>query len=170
MPVPEPTEASRSRIRRARREDVAALLDLVGGPPVGRARALRRLQKTLASDLYVLERDGAIAGVVSIAYRRSLPHGGLVATIDDVRLLGASLAGESDGAPFGTFPEQDLEQLLECAVTRAARRGCVAIDTGIADPAVVAALAGRGFAPVAAWRVRSLRTEARDADAAPEEG
>src|SRR5262249_9315245 len=62
---------------------------------------LRRLLKTLVADLYVLERRDAVVGVVAVTYRRSLAHGGLVATIDllRVRPASATACAEDEAAP-----------------------------------------------------------------------
>jgi len=141
------------------------LLAVAGGPEVGRLRALRRLLKTLVADVYLLERDGAVRGVVAVVYRRSLAQGGLVATIDALELLGESSAVDRAG---------DAKLLAACALSRAERRGCVAVDAAITAPEAVAAIEGAGFAAVAPQRWRSLRsTAARGRTAvadAPEKG
>ena len=69
-------------LRRARREDIHALIPLTSGPMAGRVRALRRLLKTLVADVYVRCSDKEIHGCVAVVYRRSLREGGLTATID----------------------------------------------------------------------------------------
>lgn len=136
------------RIRRARREDIPALLHLVGGPEAGRVRALRRLTKTLAADVYVLDRDATVQGVVAVIYRRSLAHGGLAATIDTVA---AWSAGPSEQR------KHDADALVACAIERARRRGCVAIDTALPEPEVRSALEALGFTPGATQLVLGLR-------------
>lgn len=136
------------RIRRARRDDIPALLHAVGGPEAGRVRALRRLTKTLAADLYVLDRAASVHGVVAVVYRRSLAYGGLTATIDALAAWSAS----GDDAR-----RRDEAALLACAIGRARRRGCVAIDTALPQPDIRTALAAEGFLPTAAQLVLDLR-------------
>jgi GNAT superfamily N-acetyltransferase len=136
------------RIRRARREDIPALLHLVGGPEAGRVRALRRLTKTLAADVYVIDRDGAVHGVVAVLYRRSLAHGGLAATIDTIAAWTASSDHQRS---------DDAAALLACAIERARRRGCVAIDTALPAPELRTALEAQGFTPGATQLVLALR-------------
>lgn len=156
------------RIRRARREDIAALLGVAGGPEPGRVRALSRLTKTLAADVYVLERAAEVRGVVAVAYRRSLARGGLVATIDALQALPpaagtGSRATDPDATAPGEPEEQsrrDAEALLELALTRARRRGCVAIDAAPPSPHLRAALEARGFVAAAVQLVHSLRAPA----------
>jgi hypothetical protein len=143
---------SGERIRRVRREDLPALLDLVGGPPPGRLRALRRMTKTLTADVYVLERAAEVRGVVAVVYRRSFAHGGLTATIDAVHTL--------PEAPDQPRARDDTRALLACAVARAERRGCVAIDVAPATAEMQAALEADGFRPVASQLVRPLRPPA----------
>lgn len=153
MPGIPPHRDGAPRLRRARRADIAALLDQVGGPPGTRLRALSRILKTLVADVYVIDEGGALRGVVAVTYRRSLAHGGLVATIDLLRALtGEGVCEESRSALTA--------QLVECALFRARRRGCVAIDASAADPDSAQALERAGFAPVAAVRVCSLRSAA----------
>ena len=144
-PGTEPAE----RIRRAQRDDIPALLHLVGGPEAGRVRALRRLTKTLAADLYVLDRAAALHGVVAVVYRRSLTHGGLTATIDALAVWGST--GDH-------VRRRDEASLVACALGRARRRGCVAIDTALPDPGIRTALAAEGFLPAAAQLVLDLRS------------
>ncbi|MEW6268281.1 MAG: hypothetical protein AB1689_03165 [Thermodesulfobacteriota bacterium] len=138
------------RIRRARREDIAALLPVVGGPPEGRLRALRRLTKTLAADLYVLDRAAEVRGVVAVVYRRSLAHGGLTATIDAVHAWGDAGAEQA---------RRDTAALVACAVARARRRGCVAIDTSLPAAEVRSALEAQGFTAGASQLVLELRDQ-----------
>jgi hypothetical protein len=126
------------RVRRARRDDIAALTSCVGGPNVGRVRALRRLLKTLAADVYVVDRGASVDGVVAVTYRRSLKHGGLLATIDTLATL-RSRDTTSQG-------HEDLHKLVECALSRARRRGCVAIDSTVSSPEALSVLHTRGFA------------------------
>lgn len=145
-PGTEPSE----RIRRARRDDIAALLHAVGGPEVGRVRALRRLTKTLDADVYVLDRAATLHGVVAVVYRRSLAHGGLTATIDAL----ATWSAAGDGAR-----RRDERALVACALQRARRRGCVAIDTALPQPEIRTALAAEGFQPGAPQLVLDLRRD-----------
>jgi hypothetical protein len=142
------------RLRRARREDIPALLPVVGGPAHGRLRALRRILKTLVADVYVLDDGGTLRGVVAVLYRRSVAHGGLVATIDLLALL--------PGCPDEGAAET-VRRLVECALSRARRRGCIAADSGLGEPFVVEALEAAGLQPVATQRVLSLRTPPPDA-------
>jgi len=137
------------RVRRARREDIGALVDCVGGPPPGRVRALRRLLKTLAADVYVLDRSGSLDGLVAIHYRRSLTHGGMLATIDALMPLGAA----------EDTRREDLGRLVECALTRARRRGCVAIDSCIASADARTVLSENQFDVGPTQLGRSLRSE-----------
>src|SRR5215831_2776478 len=129
-----PPSTRRARLRRARRADNPALLECVGGPPAGRARALRRLEKTLAADVYVIDDGERLVGVVAVIYRRSLAEGGLVATVDWLAPL-----GDDDDAPAA------IGALVDCALSRARRRGCVAIDATPGDPRVLDAFRARGF-------------------------
>jgi hypothetical protein len=132
-----------ARLRRARREDIPALLGVVGGPEPARRRALRRVLKTLAADVYVLDRERRIDGVVAVFYRRSLRQGGLVATID---------ALETFSTETGVDDATDRDALLDHALDRARRRGCVAIDTASDVEELQRALALRGFqSGAASW-------------------
>lgn len=131
-----PAVEPRARLRRARREDISALLRVVGGAEPARARALRRVLKTLAADVYVLDRDQRIDGVVAVFYRRSLRQGGLVATIDSLETFATGANG--DGAT-------DRDALLDHALDRARRRGCVAVDAATDVEPLQRALALRGF-------------------------
>jgi len=145
----EADETGAPRLRRASRADIPALLDDVGGPLAGRLRSLRRLLKTLIADVYVLEHAAAILGVVCVTYRRSLTHGGLVATIDLLRVRPSPDSGAA---------EQVAGLLVGCAVERARRRGCVAIDSPVVDPSVTRALERAGMVEVAPQRLLSLRS------------
>jgi len=149
MPGAEAEETGAPRLRRATRADIPALLDDVGGPPAGRLRCLRRLLKTLVADVYVLERSAGIAGLISVTYRRSLAHGGLVGTIDLLRLHPVADPGAAD---------ETASLLAACAIDRARRRGCVALESPPVDPATARALERAGLLEVAALRVLSLRS------------
>lgn len=158
MQQPEQSEPPVARIRRARREDIAALLHVVGGPEPGRVRALRRLTKTLTADLYVLDRGTTVRGVVAVVYRRSLAHGGLTATIDALEAWSADGLDER---------RRDAAALLACAIARARRRGCVAIDGALAAEQVRTALEAEGFTPAARQLVLALRDGAATAAGNP---
>ena len=132
--------------RRARREDIHRLLELTSGPSAGRIRALRRLLKTLEADIYVVEQEEGITGCVAVLYRRSLTHGGLVGTIDTL----TSFHG-------GQEAKTERRALLDFALGRAQRRGCVAIDATASDDDLQTALQERGFDPGGAKWVASLR-------------
>lgn len=155
---PDPQSPPVERIRRARREDIPALLHVVGGPEAGRVRALRRLTKTLTADLYVLDRGATVHGVVAVVYRRSLAHGGLTATIDALEAWTTVDAGDR---------RRDAAALLTCAIARARRRGCVAIDTALPADQVRTALAAEGFTPGASQLVLELRDGAAAAAGNP---
>src|SRR5438067_2161073 len=102
------------RVRRGRRRDlpqVQSLLGIGGGDRL--ARYFRRIVADLGTDFYVAEdREGAIVGLVSVVYARSLARGGLSATLDGARATPAVHAAVLDG-------------LLAFAEERARRRGCV---------------------------------------------
>jgi len=156
--VPGPEAGRSARLRRARREDIPALLGAVGGPEAGRARALRRILKTLAADVYVLDRDRRVDGVVAIFYRRSLREGGLVAIIDALESFASGGAGEREERCG------DVESLLEHAIERARKRGCVAVHAAIGVPSFAGALGARGFVAGPPHWVRAL--DRGEADAA----
>ncbi len=137
------------RLRRARREDIPALCDHVGGPPAGRVRALRRLLKTLSADVHVIDREGHIDGFVSVTYRRSFTHGGLLATVDAMMSFRESAERR----------REDLALLATNACHRAEQRGCVAIDGAVVGAEEREALRERGFAAGPEKLERSLRRE-----------
>lgn len=114
--------------RRARREDIELLLPLTAAPEPGRVRALRRLLKSLAADVYLHFEGSTATGCVAVVYRRSLAAGGLVATIDML----AALPAAPDAAA-------EHRSLVQYAVYRARRRGCVSIDGALEGPAAKAA-------------------------------
>lgn len=128
---------------------MSVLVESVGGPAAGRVRALRRLLKTLAADVYVIDRGGVVAGLVALHYRRSLALGGLLATIDAMM----SLRSERDAR------REDLALLIDCALRRAGSRGCVGIDTNVADEAAREMLRDNGFEVGPVQLGRSLRSE-----------
>ena|SRR5437868_9129907 len=120
------------RVRRGRRRDlphVQSLLGIAGGDRL--ARHFRRIVADLGMDFYVAEdREGAIVGLVSVVYARSLARGGVSATLDGARATPAI-----------------LDALLAFAEERARRRGCARLsaapDSG--DSALRAALVARGY-------------------------
>lgn len=148
MRDPEQATKQRDGVRRARREDIHALLALTRGPEVGRIRALRRLLKTLTADVYVRTTTAEISGCVAIVYRRSLQHGGLVATIDT---LHTKLAGDAG--------LEEVRALLALVLHRARRRGCVAIDGIATNPILANELQASGFDSMATQWIHDLRNE-----------
>src|SRR5207237_8901581 len=75
------------RVRRGRRRDlpqVQSLLGIAGGDRL--ARYFRRIVADLGTDFYVAEdREGAIVGLVSVVYARSLVRGGMSAALEGSR-------------------------------------------------------------------------------------
>ncbi len=126
------------RVRRGRRHDFADVQAVLGRTGDGRTeRFFRRLTRDLAVDVYVAEDgSGAIVGVVTVAYARSLAAGGLAATLEVVRR--AAGGGSDDGLAAG---------LVDFATDRARRRGCRALAARVAtaDPDLRAVLLARGF-------------------------
>jgi L-amino acid N-acyltransferase YncA len=123
------------RVRRGRRSDVARARALLPGPvDARRERFDRRTFASLAGDVYVAEdAHGAIVGIVSVAYLRSLGQGRLAAVLDAARAI-------ADSAPL-------LDRLIAVAETRARRRGCRRLAAWIdpADVALRSALESRGY-------------------------
>jgi N-acetylglutamate synthase-like GNAT family acetyltransferase len=123
------------RVRRGRRSDlprVHALLSTSAGPR--RERFDRRTLASLAGDVYVAEdAAGAIVGVVSVAYLRSLAEGRFAAVLDAARA-----AADSPSL---------LDRLIAFAEARARRRGCprLAARLGPDDRALRTALESRGY-------------------------
>jgi hypothetical protein len=107
------------RVRRARRDDFArvlAMLGTAGEPTRAERKRFRRLVTTMREDLYLAERDddGPLAGLAVIAYLRGLgPRTALV----------RSLCGDDEARA----------RLLECARAHATARGCTRIEVH-ADP------------------------------------
>ena len=122
------------RVRRGRRRDLPQLRVVLGAPATDRLeRFYRRILADLGMDVYVAEDpEGAIVGVVSLAYRRSLVRGGVSAFLDGVRTREAPAV---------------LEGLVAFAEERARRRGCCRlaawVETG--DGELRAALIARGY-------------------------
>jgi hypothetical protein len=94
-----------------------------------------------------------------VIYRRSLTHGGLTATID--ALAAWTPADDPDGR------RRDTAALVSCAITRARRRGCVAIDSALGATPIRSALEAEGFTPGASQLVLALRDEAAQAAGNP---
>jgi L-amino acid N-acyltransferase YncA len=124
------------RVRRGRRSDVARARALLPAADPRRERFDRRTFASLASDVYVAEdAGGAIVGIVSVAYLRSVGEGRLAAVLDAARAA-------ADSAAL-------LDRLIAVAETRARRRGCRRLAAWIdpSDVALRAALESRGYAP-----------------------
>jgi hypothetical protein len=131
------------RVRRGRRTDLPRVRSLL---PVAdaarRERFDRRTLASLAGDVYVAEdADGAIVGIVSVAYLRSLNEGRFAAVLDAAHAA-------ADSPPL-------LDRLIAFAETRARRRGCRRLaavlgppdgpQEGPHDRALRAALESRGY-------------------------
>jgi N-acetylglutamate synthase-like GNAT family acetyltransferase len=122
------------RVRRGRRSDVARVRALLPASDPQRERFDRRTFASLAGDVYVAEdAAGAIVGVVSVAYVRSLGEGRTAAVLDAARAA-------ADSAPL-------LDRLIAFAEMRARRRGCRRLAAWIHpdDAALRAALESRGY-------------------------
>src|SRR5262249_37184544 len=150
----QPTDSRRPRVRRARRQDASALERYVGGPEKSRLRALRRRQERLAPDRYVIDEGGRVRGVVAVTYRRSFAEGGLAATLDTLHVFGAP-AGVPPEAAAQTIDEY-RRLLVDCALERARRRGCLAFDAAPSDVPTQALLETRGFVALERQRRASL--------------
>lgn len=126
------------RVRRGRRADFAQVQAVLGAGAGGRAeRFYRRMLADLGVDLYVAEDGaGAIVGLVSVAYVRSLAAGGAAAVLDTARVSVAPAAPLLDG-------------LVAFAEARARRRGCRRLDVRVdaGDAELRATLLGRGYGP-----------------------
>lgn len=122
------------RVRRARRQDLPRLVPLLGeAAAANRRRFFRRVLADLGNDVYVAEAaDGALVGVVAVAYLRSLAAGRSAAVLDAARVLPGV-----DGVVLGA--------LLDVVAARARRRGCVALRAAADDPSLAAALRARGW-------------------------
>jgi N-acetylglutamate synthase-like GNAT family acetyltransferase len=122
------------RVRRSRRSDLGRVRALLPAGAERRERFDRRTLASLAGDLYVAEDgQGAIVGIVSVAYVRSIAEGRFAAVLDAARTA-------SDSAPL-------LDRLIAFAEARARRRGCrrlaAWVDPG--DAALRTALESRGY-------------------------
>jgi L-amino acid N-acyltransferase YncA len=122
------------RVRRSRRSDLARVRALMPNDGERRERFDRRTLASLASDVYVAEdARGAIVGIVSVAYLRSITEGRFAAVLDAARAA-------ADSPPL-------LDRLIAFAEARARRRGCrrLAAWIGPDDGALRAALESRGY-------------------------
>ena len=122
------------RVRRGRRSDFARVRALLPLAESRRERFDRRTLASLAGDVYVAEdARGAIVGIVSVAYLRSVAEGRFAAVLDAARAA-------SDSPPL-------LDRLIAFAEARARRRGCrrlaAWVDPG--DAALRVALESRGY-------------------------
>jgi hypothetical protein len=124
------------RVRRGRRDDAPRVLAFLGRASAPRTtRLYRRVVADLGTDLYVAEdTGGAVVGLVSIVYSRSLVRGGLSARLDGAR------ASTSPAAPL-------LDELIAFAERRARRRGCERLEAALDgnDPELHTALLARGY-------------------------
>jgi len=124
------------RVRRGRRRDLASVQSLLGGTAgAGLERLFRRIIADLGTDVYVAEDgEGAIVGLVSVVYARSLARGGLSAMLDGA-------CARPDPAPAV------LEGLVAFAEERARKRGCRRLAAWVdpADRDLRAALVARGY-------------------------
>ncbi len=145
----------RLRIRRARRSDFVAVMDLLGAsgaavPPPERAtlRRFRNIVADLGADFYLASIDETLVGLVHVTYARQLaasPRARLdqLVVADSFRRRGVASA------------------LLGFAQERARRRGCTTLCCGL-DPAGPAArpwLEASGFRVTGQWYVRTLQSE-----------
>jgi N-acetylglutamate synthase-like GNAT family acetyltransferase len=122
------------RVRRSRRSDLGRVRALLPASAVRGERFDRRTLASLAGDLYVAEDgEGAIVGLVSVAYVRSIAEGRFAAVLDAARTA-------SDSPPL-------LDRLIAFAEARARRRGCRRLAAWVdpADAALRAALESRGY-------------------------
>jgi hypothetical protein len=124
------------RVRRGRRRDLAGVESLLG--PAARSgieRIFRRIVADLGTDVYVAEdRQGAIVGLVSVVYARSLVRGGVSAVLDGAR------ARPEPGPGV-------LEGLVAFAEERARKRGCRRLTAWVdpEDRDLRAMLVARGY-------------------------
>jgi GNAT superfamily N-acetyltransferase len=115
-------------LRRARRQDVAAIVALYADDVLGAARetpdaldryyaAFDELVGDANQELIVAERDGVVVGTLQLTYLRHLSHGGSrVAQIEAVRVA-AALRGGGLGA-----------EMMRWAIARARAAGCVRVQ------------------------------------------
>ena len=124
------------RVRRGRRRDLEGVQSLLGEDErAGLERLFRRIVADLGTDVYVAEDgEGAIVGLVSVVYARSLVRGGLSAMLDGAR------ARPEPGPAV-------LEGLLAFAEERARKRGCRRLAAWVdpEDRDLRATLVARGY-------------------------
>jgi hypothetical protein len=124
------------RVRRGRRRDLAGVRSLLGDPArEGLERRFRRIVADLGADVYVAEDGaGAIVGLVSVVYARSLARGGVSALLDGAR-------ARPDPGP------DVLAGLVAFAEERARKRGCRRLAAWVDpdDGALRATLVARGY-------------------------
>jgi GNAT superfamily N-acetyltransferase len=124
------------RVRRGRRGDLPAVQALLaGGADEPSARIYRRAVADLGVDVYVAEdASGAIVGLVSLTYARSLARGGRSAVLDGIRTRGER-------------PGPVIADLVGFAEERARRRGCRRLAAWVepGEPELRAALLARGY-------------------------
>ena len=129
------------RVRRGRRSDLPRVRSLLPVPDhARRERFDRRTLASLAGDVYVAEdAEGAIVGIVSVAYLRSVTEGRFAAVLDAARAA-------ADSPPL-------LDRLIAFAEARARRRGCrqLAAMPAPGDTALRTALASRGWGTGELW-------------------
>jgi N-acetylglutamate synthase-like GNAT family acetyltransferase len=124
------------RVRRGRRRDLPQMQAVLGLEAAGRlVRTHRRILADPASEVYVAEEPGgAIVGLVSVVYARSLTRGDVAAVLDGARAR-------------HPLVQRLLDELVAFAEERARRRGCrrlaAWVDPG--DAALRAALVARGY-------------------------
>src|SRR6266852_7957695 len=106
------------RIRRSRRTDFTAVMQVLAGsavdlPPPDRAtlRRFRNIVADLGADFYVASVDGTLAGLVHVTYARQL------SALATARLEQLQVAVPFQGRGVGSA-------LLAFAQQRARRRGC----------------------------------------------
>ncbi len=116
------TEQARYKIRRGRRLDFTAVMELLAdgvrpAPPPDRAslRRFRRIAADLGSDLYVAETDGRPVGVLHVSYVRQLNSG------QRARVEQLAVAEPHRGLGLE-------RQLLDFAFARARRRACASLS------------------------------------------
>jgi GNAT superfamily N-acetyltransferase len=116
------------KLRRARRQDVAAIVALYADDKLGAARetpaqldryyiAFDEIIEDPNQELVVAELDGAVVGTFQMTFIRHLSHGaGKVAQIEAVRIA-AALRGRGLGA-----------EMMRWAIERARAAGCVRVQ------------------------------------------
>jgi GNAT superfamily N-acetyltransferase len=145
----------RIRIRRSRRTDFTAVMQVLAGgatplPPPDRAtlRRFRHIVADLGADFYVAAVDGTLAGLVHVTYARQLPS--LAAARLEQLLVAVPFRGRGVGSALLAFAQQ-----------RARRRGCTTLAClpPPADVPVRAFLAKRGLIPMGECFVQQLERQ-----------